>query len=255
MARELQSSIVSKCVEVMDHLSNSLDPMSFTEIVTATGFTKSSAHRIIGVLVNEGLVQFDADTKSYGLGPRPMRWARSAWHKIDLRQITDPELIHLRDETGLNVAVSVSTGDAVMFIRTFDVHSVRYAAKIGDQAPFHATAAGKVFLAHAEDQTNCGLPAGYDLEKLTEHTITTPRDLARDLKATRDRGYAICDREEFLQIRGIAAPVFDYQSCVVASIGLWAHTRTSDLPEIERHAGALLRLTAEISNRFGSMTT
>ena len=253
MTRELQSSIVSKCVDVMDSLANSPDPMTFTEIFKATGFNKSSAHRIIGILIGEELIHLDPVTKCYDLGPRPMRWARSVWQKTDLKQITDADLIGLRDKTGLNVAASISTGDAIMFIRTFDVSSVRYAAKIGELAPLHATAAGKVFLAHAEDRSNCGLPNGYELEKLTEHTITNRRVLKRDLKNVRQRGYAICDREEFLQISGIAAPVFDYQSNVIASIGLWAHTRNSDLQNLEDNAEELLELTSEISNRFGSM--
>ena len=177
MVRELQSSIVTKCAIVMDILTESPDPMTHTEIVEATGFNKSSAHRIIAILIGEDLIHFDPATRSYSLGPRPMRWARSAWQKTDLKLIVDAELVNLRDKTGLNVAVSILTTDSIMFIRNFDVRSVRYAAKIGEQAPLHATAAGKVFLAYSESRQNCGLPEGYELEKLTEHTITNLRDL------------------------------------------------------------------------------
>ena len=255
MARELQSSIVTKCALVLDRLADSPDAMTFTEIVTATNFNKSSAHRIVTILLGENLIAFDPATRTYSLGTRPIRWARAAWQKTDLQQITDAELARLRDRTGLNVAVSVRADDSIMFIRTLDVRSVRYAAKVGEQSPLHATAAGKVFLAYDDNRERCGLPEHYDLEKLTERTITTLRNLELDLARIRRRGYAICDREEFLQINGIAAPIFDYQSRVVASLSLWAPTKLATSDDLIRYAGELVEVADDISRRFGSMLT
>lgn len=255
MGRELQSSIVTKCATLLDQLSESPDPLTFSEIVDRSGYNKSSVHRIIAVLMGEELVSFDTLTKTYHLGSRPMRWARAAWQKTDLQLITDAELIQLRNMTGMNVAVSIRTEDSVMYIRTMDVRSVRYAAKIGQQAPLHATAAGKLFLAHDEDQARCGLPDGYDMEKLTEYTITAKGALKTELKRIRKAGYARCDREEFLQISGIAAPVFDYQSNIIAAISLWAPSKLASLKTVESHAANLLDAASAISARFGAMVT
>jgi len=253
MGRELQSSIVTKCATLLDQLSESPDPLTFSEIVEGSGYNKSSVHRIIAVLMGEELVKFDGLTKTYSLGSRPMRWARAAWQKTDLQLITDAELIQLRNQTSMNVAVSIRAEDSVMFIRTIDVRSVRYAPKIGQQSPLHATAAGKIFLAFDEDQANCGLPADYDMEKLTEYTITRKTALKAELKRTRAAGYARCDREEFLQVSGIAAPVFDYQSGIIAAISLWAPSKLASLKQVEAHAADLLTLASNISARFGAM--
>ncbi len=254
MGRALQSSIVTKCAQILDHLAESPDPMGFTEMVQATGFNKSSAHRIISILLGENLISFDPLSRTYSLGSRPMRWARAAWQQMDLQLITDADLIRLRDRTGMNVAVSVRTDESIMFIRAVDVKAVRYAPKIGQQSPLHATAAGKLFLAYGEDQARCGLPPGYDLERLTEFTITTLAELEAELKAIRRAGYARCDREEFLQISGIAAPIFDYQSRIIAGISLWAPSRLAGIDALEGHAGDLLSVASDISARFGAMT-
>mgnify|MGYP000430430736 CR=1 FL=1 len=130
-----------------------------------------------------------------------------------------------------------------------------YAAKIGEQAPLHATAAGKVFLAYDSNPDRCGLPDDYELEKLTEHTITNLRKLELDLAKVRQRGYALCDREEFLQISGIAVPIFDYQSRAVASLSLWAPTKLASTQELIDNSAALIETASEISKRFGSMVS
>ena len=238
---------------VLDHLAHSHGALTFSEIVAATGFTKSSAHRIIAILLGEDLVGFDPISKQYELGVKPIRWARAAWQKTDLQQITDAQLVKLRDETELNVAVAIRSYHSILFIRTFDVQSVRYAAKIGEQAPLHCTAAGKVLLAYVDQQSRQGLPDGYEMEKFTEFTLTSKKALAADLKKVRDRGIAICDREEFLQICGIAAPIRDYQGNVIATLGLWGPSKLAKIETILRHERALCDAAASISDKFGSM--
>lgn len=161
--------------------------------------------------------------------------------------------MQLREATGLNVAVSIRTENSILFIRTFDVRSVRYAAKIGEQGPLHATAAGKIFLAYAGTQDRCGLPEGYELEKLTAHTITNLKSLKKELGLVRHRGFACCDREEILQISGIGAPVFDYQSRVLASISLWAPTKLARMDALLKHSDTLIEFSNRVSTRFGSM--
>jgi DNA-binding IclR family transcriptional regulator len=253
MPSDVQSSIVSKCAIVIDKLAESHSGMTFTEIVASTDFNKSSVHRIISVLLGEELLHHDAARRTYSLGKRSMQWARSAWQKIDLQQITDAELAQLRDTTGLNVAVSIPTDDAVLFIRTLNLSSFRYAAKVGEDGSMHGTAAGKIFLAYSPSQDRCGLPEGYELERLTEYTITNMRNLEIELTKVRRLGYAMADREEFLQVNGIAAPVFDYQNRVVASVGLWAPTKSAQMDAVLEHVGRLTSFAAEISGRFGLM--
>lgn len=253
MSRELQSSIVDKCANVLDTLAASQNTMSFTELVDSTGFTKSSTHRIIAILLGEEMLAYDERTKSYTLGPRVLNWARAAWQKTDLQQISDADLTELREKTGVNVAVSILSGDAILFIRTMDTKPVRYAAKVGELSPLHCTAAGKLFLAFDQAAENSVLSANYELEKFTETTITDPEILATELKRIREVGYACCDREEFLQVSGIAAPIFDYQSKIIAALSLWAPTKVASVGDLAQHARLLTETADRISGRFGAM--
>ena len=134
MAREVQSSIVEKSVTVLDLLAQTPGRLSYSEIVAATGFNKSSAHRILSILIGQQLVQFDERDKSYSVGPKLISWARAAWQKTDLEQIEDQDLIELSEATGGNVAVSVLSEQSVTFIKTRIPHPYKLAVKIGGQS-------------------------------------------------------------------------------------------------------------------------
>lgn len=251
--REVQSSIVEKCVTVIDVLARSPGALTYSEISEATGFNKSSTHRLLSILVGQDLVKLDEDSKSYTIGSRLIGWARASWQKIDLKLIEDRDLQRISAETGLNVALAVRIDNSATFIRTHVVHPFQLAVKIGGQSELFCTAVGKLFLAHmADDELDSYLDA-VDLEKHTENTITNADDLRRDLVRIRKRGYAIGDREEFWQIVGIAAPVIDYDNRIVAAINVWSPTKLASMDEIKTRVPTLLRAAADLSKRFGSV--
>lgn len=247
------SSIISKSVQLLDILAVSTNSLSYTELVAATGFSKSSTHRILSILVNEGLVEFSESEKSYSVGPKLITWARAAWQKTDINLIKDIDLIKLRDESGMNVAVSVLVENAVLFIRTVDKQSVRYAPKVGQQSPLHCTAAGKVFLAFGDPVERERLLSEIEYEKFTDRTIATRAALQKELVGVREKGFASVKGEEMLQISGIAVPVTDYQARVVAAISLWAPSKLATIEELIATAPALMDFGKGISARFGQM--
>ena len=81
MARASESSIVAKCTAVVDLLSNARRPLGFKEITESSGLLKSSAHRILSVLLSEELVEYDQLTKVYRVGPRLNAWSRAIWSR------------------------------------------------------------------------------------------------------------------------------------------------------------------------------
>jgi len=253
MVREVQSSIVEKCVAVVDLLARSSENLSYSEIVSGTGLNKSSTHRVLSILIGQELVQFDEQDKSYSVGIKLVSWARAAWQKTDLAQINDQDLIELSESTGMNVAVSVLIDQTIIFIRTRIIHPYKLAPNIGDQSDLHCTAAGKIFLAHMDAPSLKAYLKHAELEKYTEETLTNKKSLQRDIKSVVSRGYAIANREELWQVVGIAAPIVSYDKRVVAALSLWTPTRFSSLDELLNHAPRLMETASVISARLGSM--
>jgi DNA-binding IclR family transcriptional regulator len=253
MVRELQSSIVEKSVRLVDVLAQAPGKLSQSEIIEASGLSKSSVYRIMSILVGQGLVQFDKIDKQYSAGPKLISWARSAWQKIDLNVIEDQDLIKLSQETGLNVAVSVLSESTVTFIRTRIPKPYKFAVKIGGQSELHCTAAGKVFLAYMTDPEQSAFFKAAKLEKFTENTITDEDILRDELMVIRQQGYAFSNREEFWQVRGIAAPILDYDDRIMAAISLWSPAHHVSAEGLVALAPKLMDVAAEISARFGRM--
>jgi DNA-binding IclR family transcriptional regulator len=52
---------------IVDVLASSGRSMSYSEVLAASGFAKSSTHRLLSILHNEGVIEFDERDKTYGL--------------------------------------------------------------------------------------------------------------------------------------------------------------------------------------------
>lgn len=251
MAKQQQSSIVSKCATILDVLAEGRRPLTFTEIVEKTGFVKSSAHRVLTVMQGEGLVEKDTTLKAYGLGPKLAYWAQTAWQKTDLQEAAGPELEAFCEKCGFNLALSIRDADKVLYLRTLNSMRVRYASRAGDRAPLHCTAAGKVLLAHMNEGPRERLLDELTFERFTENSITSSETLRRELKLTRLRGYGTSDREEFLQVVGVAAPIFDSDKSVLAVVSVWSLVEQAELGRLERLVPDLLEMTRRVSSQMG----
>jgi DNA-binding IclR family transcriptional regulator len=80
--------------------------------------------------------------------------------------------------------------------------------------PAHATAAGKVLLAHRQPWRDSILTA--PLTAYTERTTTTRSDIELDAARTRERGYAIDHAEHHPDTLAIAAPILTNQHATAA---------------------------------------
>jgi IclR family acetate operon transcriptional repressor len=121
--------------------------------------------------------------------------------------------------------------------------------EIGAQPVIHATATGKALYCIATDD-ELSRVAHEPLRSFTPRTLTRVEDLVDDLRTVRERGYAVDDEELNLDVRCVAAPVFDLYGSPVASLGLSGpaarldRSRLADLGSQVR--AAALQITHEL---------
>lgn len=247
-----QSSIVSKCTEVLDILAQAGRPLGFTEIVQQSGFVKSSTHRVLGVLKSEGLIETQG--KSYLLGPKILNWAARAWHQTDLQQVASGELEALSSATGQNAILAIRHGDTALYLKSVGTYRVRYGSHAGDHTPLHCTAAGKVLVAFLPNEERLNLIPKLSLDRYTEKTIIDRQAFEHEINKVRQQGYGSVDGEEFLQVCGISAPIFDFQGRLAAAIGIWAVTDRADMDALNEHREVILNTARRVSTRLGHTT-
>ena len=195
MARASESSIVAKCAAVIDVLSDARRPLGFKEITESSGLVKSSAHRILSVLLSEELVEYDRLKKAYRIGPRLNTWGRAIWNGMDMQMDPSAELEALCEQSNMNAAISILDQDSVLYMRTLNSVPFRIASHPGDHALLHCTAAGKVFLAGMSSHRRDQIIDTLQFERMTEYTIQDPERLKSELEITCNRGYGLAVQE------------------------------------------------------------
>jgi DNA-binding IclR family transcriptional regulator len=234
-----QVAAVQRAIAILGELAAARGELGTNEISRRTGINVSTISRILATLVSGGLVEHVSATGRYRLSVGVIRLANAAGERLDVRSLARP---HLEDITGRvqeTSTLSVPGGhEAVTLDYVQSPLSVRSVAEVGRPSAAHATAVGKVFLAHGGT-----VPAG-PLTAFTERTIVDHDVLRADVARVRERGWgqALGEREE--DLNAVAVPLLDPAGKLVAILGVQGPgVRFS--PGVMRGAVELLRERAE----------
>src|SRR3990172_5301329 len=99
-------------------------------------------------------------------------------------------------------------------------HAVRVVPQLGRRLPAHASALGKAQLAFRPHEELEQLWKQHELIAVTPRSITEPGRLGEELAQVAAQELALEDEELAPGVRGVAAPVRDYQKRVVGAIGV-----------------------------------
>src|SRR5690348_4490664 len=84
--------------------------LGITDLSAATGLPKSTTHRLVTALVNEGLLVQDEDSHKYALSLRVTALGASILNSHAVRKCARPMLMELRDQTHESVHLAVLDG-------------------------------------------------------------------------------------------------------------------------------------------------
>lgn len=229
---------------MLDELAAAGEELGTNEIARRTGINASTVSRLLATLVVPGLVQYHQASGRYGLGIRILQLAGAARETLDIRRIARPSLEDLVAVSGETATLSVPGEHDVMtldFVQS--PQSVRSVAEIGRNSVRHATAVGKVFLAH-------GGRAPDELTRFTEHTITDRAVLDREIATIRERGWGLSQAEREPDLVGVAVPVLDGDGDLVAILGVQGPRGRLDEQRAEVLAGTLREHARTVASAF-----
>jgi DNA-binding IclR family transcriptional regulator len=214
---------VVRATQLLECLCESRAPLGVTEISRALGINKNMVFRLLQTLQQQGWV-VQSDGPKYRVGLRPFRCLCQTVQNTDVREAASTPLRELRDVTGEACYVAIVDGQRCLFVEHLEsTRDVRANGRIGGSYALHCCAPGKVLLAYADERLRASVLEG-ELAQNTLATITSPRQLRRELDRVRQQGYAV-DLEEYTRgMLCLAAPVCDAQQQVVGSLGVTALT-------------------------------
>jgi IclR family KDG regulon transcriptional repressor len=249
--------------------------MGVSDLARRLDLHKNNAFRLLATLELAGYIQQTPKTELYHLGPRCLELGHAFARSHSLIDQARPILEELASSVGETVHLGVRTGAEVVHLDgVLPEQLVLTGLRVGQRAPAHCTALGKVLLSgddvdlfdesfwaadgllaagalSAAGASNAGAPLAF--ERFTEATCVDPAKLTDELRAVALNGYA-ADLEEFSAgLHCVAAPVHDASSRVVAALSISGPSfRLS--PEVLHGEGAqaVTRAATQLSQKLGS---
>ncbi len=223
------------------------DDAGLSELARDLGLSAPTLFRILATLVERGFVQKSAGR--YRLSLRCWELGARALGRLGVAAVARPWMARLAEEVNESPHLAVLQDDAVVIIERGECRQpVKVQTDLGQRAPAHASATGKVLLAFAPADRQATVLAR-PLERFTIHTLATPAALSRELALVRRQGYATNRGEWRPGVSAVALPLLDSQGTAVASLSLTLPTErftdarlASDLlPALRRAADAIAR--------------
>jgi DNA-binding IclR family transcriptional regulator len=250
--KETKSSIqvIERMMHLLDALAGHGAPVNLKQLATQTRLHPSTAHRILGVMVENRLVD-RIEPGTYRLGIRLLELGNLVKSRISVRQEALPHMQRLHQQLGETVNLSVRHDDEVVYVeRTSASNSMmRVIHIIGARAPLHITAVGKIFLSSDGPEKSLQYIRRTGLPKYTENTLTDAGSLAQELENIRRQGYALDNEEAEKGVSCIGAGIYNDEGRLVAGLSVSA---PSD--RLDKAWAAQVKRTAErISHAIGHM--
>ncbi|HZK32268.1 MAG TPA: IclR family transcriptional regulator [Corynebacterium sp.] len=240
-------SLLNKVSAVFGVFERQLRPLSLTEIAAGADLPPSSAHRIVGEMVDEELLTQTPDGR-YQVSLRMWRMGQTVGQQ--LRETANPYVQDLYSLTGETSHLAVRDGrDALYLIRFYGTRRVARSSWTGGRLPLHSTAVGKVLLAYEEPWVQNSFLEGR-LDPETKFTVGQPQRLVQEWRTTVARGYATTLEEQRVGTCSIAVPIF-HTGRIGAALGLVlpAHKHASltrHLPTLQAVSVRIEKATAHI---------
>lgn len=186
----------------------------------ALGVARSTAHRVLGMLVYRGFAVQDPGTRAYRAGPVLVEVGMGALAQLDVRQRARPYLERVAVATGETTSLQILDGTLARFVDSVEsVNAVRVGSRVGVSLPAHVASGGKAMLACMSDQALMALYPTDDLgDALTPATISSRAALFEDLATARKQGYAVNHGESATGLIAIGAAIRGSDGVPVAAV-------------------------------------
>lgn len=211
---------VRNAVLLLHLLSEGPAFQQLTDLAERSGLTVPTVHRLLRSLVLADLVEQEASSARYGLGPEVTRLSQRYLARLPILRALSPYLVQLRDGIGATVHVAVLVRGSVVYVDSVDgpegglyrdTHRVRGAL---------ATAAGRVLAARA---------GGQAWQQALEAAAPEERVLAEaEGHAWRCASHLVSDGSPMAALREVAVPVLSGNARAVAALASEVPRRASE---------------------------
>ena len=237
---------------ILKMLAQDTNGLSLASIAEKEDLPKSTAFRLLAVLLQHEYVRKNPETNLYRLGPAFLELSSRYLNSLELKTESAPSMSELAAALGTIVFLARRQGNRMVYIDKQDQYtSLRKYSIIGQQKPLYCTSLGKALILDLPDAEVRTLLAGDIFEKFGPNTHAGVEGLLEDLRECRERGWTRDNEEAEPGINCVAAPIRDYRGEVISSISTsWVLESRPDLTPAKA-AVHVVRAAEAISRNMG----
>lgn len=231
---------VNIALDIMEAIPEIDDP-TVTGIAEEIGLSPSTVYNHLATLEDRGYVVKE------GYEYRPSLYfmrvgglVRNQY--LDIYEPAKEVVEHLAEETGEVAWMMVEENGVGIFVLKEEgenaVESGQYS--VGSPCPLHASAAGKVILAHMPEERVDEIIDQHGLSAVTRNTVTDPDALKGQLERIHDQGVAFSNEEGTMGTQTVAVPILGKEDQVLASISVSGPTSRINDDQFKERLPSLL---------------
>jgi len=225
--------------------------MSLARLSVALGAPKSSLLTLLRPLAAQGyLIHKDG---RYALGPEIYWLASNILGSRKFSNLVRPIMEELMISSGETVIVATLDRSIGMIIYQDVVEStqsIRYVVPAGEARILYASAGGRLMLAYQDEDWREAYLANTELKPVTDATVTDVDVLRQILGDIRRTGISVSMGQAVVGAAGFAAPVFDAEGTVLATIIIGAPEMRGRIQK-DKISKLIVEAAAKVSRALG----
>ncbi|OMP65714.1 IclR family transcriptional regulator [Domibacillus epiphyticus] len=244
-------SSVHNAIRILQTFSLSEPELGISELSVRLGLAKSTVYRLMKTLNESNLVEQNKETQKYHLGIAAFELGFTVYHSMELRRVALPILEKLSSTLRKVARLAVYDNGGIVYLckRVHDDDNGTV-SKIGDRAPSHCTAIGKMLLANQNEQEINRVLEG-SLPAYTDKTITSPLQLKNQILEIQQKGYAITREELREGISSAAVPVHNDLGKMIAAISVTGSKFHFKPDQVQQYVREMRNCSRLITERLG----
>ena len=205
---------------LLQAISRSIGAMMLKELAEAADMPAAKAHAYLVSFCKLGLIEQDAVTGRYDLGPLALQLGLVSLNRLDAVKIATAEMGGLSERTGQSTAIAVWGNYGPTIVRfEHSVHPIHVNMRTGTVMALTQTATGFVFAAYVSPAAiAAALVATFSVGKHRRNASIAIAALAPEFALVRQRGLARAQGNPVPGVNAFSAPVFDHTGEIVLAL-------------------------------------
>lgn len=228
MEKRIQS--IQRAINILNCFSEEYPSLSLSQISDQLQLNINTVRGIVNTLSANGLLTHNTSDNTYSLGLYFIMKSNLIYETRNLESfanLTTPYLEKISEKYAIFSSVQIVTQSNIFMVKTVQPPSnyYRIVAQLYSSLPYYCTSSGKLFLQYLSEKNLQSVLKKMSYERYTPNTISSEKELLRELQQQKEKLYSIEKDERTLGISSIAAPILYDNHRLLGTISVTAPTQ------------------------------